>query len=301
MAIDRDLYFADKAAMQRYKALKFFSNFFMYGFLTILALFILIPFYWMIVTALKSNATIEFEQISGQLGFFPTEVTFDNFIIVFGRSAQVNFARYYLNTIFVALASTGITIITTVLGAFAFARLNFKGKEALFTLLLATMMIPGEMMVITNYQTISVLQWRDTFMALIFPFSVSVFYMFYLRQTFQQIPNELYLASKVDGYGDFAYLWKVMIPIALPSIVTVIILEIMGSWNAYIWPQLVTESDSMLLVANGLMSIFQSSEFAQWNNIKLAASVVVTTPLLVFFLIFKKYIMRGVSRSGIKG
>ncbi|HOJ44687.1 MAG TPA: carbohydrate ABC transporter permease [Bacilli bacterium] len=301
MAIDRDLYFADKAAMQRYKTLKFFSNFFMYGFLSILALFILIPFYWMIVTALKSNATIEFEQITGQLGFFPTEVTFDNFILVFGRSAQVNFARYYLNTIFVALASTGITIITTVLGAFAFARLNFKGKEALFTLLLATMMIPGEMMVITNYQTISVLQWRDTFMALIFPFSVSVFYMFYLRQTFQQIPNELYLASKVDGYGDFAYLWKVMIPIALPSIVTVIILEIMGSWNAYIWPQLVTESDSMLLVANGLMSIFQSSEFAQWNNIKLAASVVVTTPLLVFFLIFKKYIMRGVSRSGIKG
>lgn len=301
MAIDRDLYFADKAAMQRYKTLKFLSNFLMYGFLTFLALFILIPFYWMIATSLKSNATIEFEQITGQLGFFPTEVTFDNFITVFGRSAQVNFARYYLNTIFVALASTAITIITTVLGAFAFARLNFKGKEVLFTLLLATMMIPGEMMVITNYQTISVLQWRDTFMALIFPFSVSVFYMFYLRQTFQQIPNELYLASKVDGYGDFAYLWKVMIPIALPSIVTVIILEIMGSWNAYIWPQLVTESDSMLLVANGLMSIFQSSEFAQWNNIKLAASVVVTTPLLVFFLIFKKYIMRGVSRSGIKG
>lgn len=301
MAIDRDLYFADKAAMQRYKALRFFNNFFMYGFLTILALFILIPFYWMIITSVKTNARIQFEQINGILGFIPIEVTLDNFILVFGRSAQVNFARYYLNTIFVALTTTSITIVTTVLGAFAFARLSFKGKEVLFTILLATMMIPGEMMVITNFQTISVLNWRDTFMALIFPFSVSVFYMFYLRQTFQQIPNELYLASKVDGYGDFAYLWKVMIPIALPSIVTVIILEIMGSWNAYIWPQLVTESDNMLLVANGLMSIFQSTEFVQWNNIKLAASVVVTTPLLVFFLIFKKYIMRGVSRSGIKG
>ncbi len=301
MAIDRELYFADANAMRRYKVARFFSNFLMYGFLTLLALFILIPFYWMIITSLKSNATLEAERISGVLNFFPSDVTFANFVIVFGRSAQVNFGRYYLNTIIVALATTSISVVTTVLAAFAFARLNFKGKEALFTLLLATMMIPGEMMVITNYQTISVFQWRDTFMALIFPFSVSVFYTFYLRQTFQQIPNELYLASKVDGYGDFAYLWKVMIPIALPSIVTVIILQIMGSWNAYIWPDLVTESESMRLVANGLMRLFQSAEYAMWNNIKLAASVVVTTPLLAFFLIFKKYIMRGVSRSGIKG
>ncbi|HAK05342.1 MAG TPA: carbohydrate ABC transporter permease [Firmicutes bacterium] len=301
MAFDRDIYFADQKAMQRYKVTKFFSTILLYGFLTILALFILIPFYWMIVTSLKSNATVEMERITGTLGFFPSEITFANFILVFGRTAQVNFGRYYLNTIFVALATTTISLVTTVLAAFAFARLNFKGKEVLFTILLATMMIPGEMMVITNYQTISVLQWRDTFMALILPFSVSVFYMFYLRQTFQQIPNELYLAAKVDGYGDFAYLWKVMIPIALPSIVTVIILEIMGTWNAYIWPALVTESDSMQLVANGLMSIFQSQEYSQWNNIKLAASVVVTTPLLIFFLVFKKYIMKGVSRSGIKG
>jgi len=301
MAINHELYFADANAMRRYKIGRILSNVLLYSFLSILALFILIPFYWMIVTSLKSNATLESELINRQLGFFPTDVTFANFILVFGRSAQENFARYYLNTIFVAVASTAITLVTTVLAAFAFARLSFKGKEVLFTILLATMMIPGEMMVITNYQTISVLQWRDTFMALIFPFSVSVFYMFYLRQTFQQIPNELYLASKVDGYGDFAYLWKVMIPIAMPSIVTVIILEIMGSWNAFIWPALVTESKDMQLVANGLMSIFTSSEFSQWNNIKLAASVVVTTPLLVFFLVFKKYIMRGVSRSGIKG
>jgi multiple sugar transport system permease protein len=163
------------------------------------------------------------------------------------------------------------------------------------------MMIPGEMMVITNFQTISILEWRDTFQALILPFGISVFYIFFLRQTFQQIPNELYLAAKVDGYGDFKYLWKVMIPMAMPTIVTIIILDIMGTWNAYIWPQLVTESDSMLMVSNGLMSIFQSTQYANWNNIKLAASVVVTTPLLIFFIIFKNYIMRGVSRSGIKG
>jgi multiple sugar transport system permease protein len=194
-----------------------------------------------------------------------------------------------------------MTVGTTVLASFAFARLNFKMKEPLFALLIATMMIPGEMMVITNFQTISILQWRDTFQALILPFGISVFYIFFLRQTFQQIPNELYLAAKVDGYGDFQYLWKVMIPMAMPTIVTIIILDMMGTWNAYVWPQLVTESRDMLMVSNGLMSIFQSSEFANWNNIKLAASVVVTTPLLIVFILFKNYIMRGVSRSGIKG
>ena len=156
-------------------------------------------------------------------------------------------------------------------------------------------------MVITNFQTISILEWRDTFQALILPFGISVFYIFFLRQTFQQIPNELYLAAKVDGYGDFQYLWKVMVPMAMPTIVTIIILDMMGTWNAYIWPQLVTESDEMLMVSNGLMSIFQSAEFANFNNIKLAASVVVTTPLLIVFMLFKNYIMRGVSRSGIKG
>jgi multiple sugar transport system permease protein len=301
MAIDHELYFADNKALRNYKVKRVISNIVLYGFLSILAAFILIPFYWMLVTALKSNALLETEQITGVFSFFPAEITFANFVTVFGRTAQVNFGRYYLNTIYVALASTAITLVTSTLAAFAFARLNFKGKELLFTILLATMMVPGEMMVITNYQTVSIINWRDTYEALIFTHAVSVFYVFYLRQTFQQIPNELYLAAKVDGYGDFAYLWRVMIPIAMPSLITVIILTIMGTWNAYIWPALITESQDMQLVANGLMSIFQSAEYALWNNIKLAASVVVTTPLLVFFLVFKKYIMRGVSRSGIKG
>jgi multiple sugar transport system permease protein len=301
MNMERELYFASPAELNKYKRKQLLASIGLYTFLTLVAVFILIPFYWMLITAFKTNGLIELEETTGVFYFFPPEITFVNFIRVFGAASDVNFGRYYLNTIFVALVTMVMTVGTTVLASFAFARLNFKMKEPLFALLIATMMIPGEMMVITNFQTISILQWRDTFQALILPFGISVFYIFFLRQTFQQIPNELYLAAKVDGYGDFQYLWKVMIPMAMPTIVTIIILDMMGTWNAYIWPQLVTESKDMLMVSNGLMSIFQSSEFANWNNIKLAASVVVTTPLLIVFIMFKNYIMRGVSRSGIKG
>jgi multiple sugar transport system permease protein len=301
MSMQRELYFASPEELKRYKRQQLFKQISLYAFLTLIALFILIPFYWMIVTAFKPNNILELEQTAGVFYFFPPELTLANFVTVFGQASNINFGRYYLNTIFVAVATVFFTVVTTVLAAFAFARLNFKWKTPIFTILLATMMIPGEMMVITNFQTISILQWRDTFQALILPFGISVFYIFFLRQTFQQIPNELYLAAKVDGYGDFQYLWKVMIPMAMPTIVTIIILDMMGTWNAFIWPQLVTESRDMQLVSNGLMAIFQSQEFANFDNIKLAASVVVTTPLLIFFIIFKNYIMRGVSRSGIKG
>ena len=191
-------------------------------------------------------------------------------------------------------------MFTTVTAAFAFARLKFKGKELIFALLLMTMMIPGEMFVITNYMTVSVFKWTETFQALIIPFGVSVFYIFFLRQTFQQIPNELYLAAKVDGIGDFKYLWKIMIPIAMPSIVTIIILGLMGAWNAYIWPQLVANNGPLRMIANGLMVAF-TTEFSSEPQLQLAASTLVTLPLFAFFVIFRKYIMRGVSRSGIKG
>ena len=299
--MERELYFASPEELKRYKRKQLISNVLLYTFLSIVAAFILIPFYWMLITAVKSNELLELEQTTGVFYFFPPEITFANFVRVFGAASRVNFGKYYLNTIIVAIATMIMTVVTTVLASFAFARLNFRMKEPLFTLMIATMMIPGEMMVITNFQTISILEWRDTFQALILPFGISVFYILFLRQTFQQIPNELYLAAKVDGYGDFQYLWKVMVPMAMPTIVTIIILDMMGTWNAYIWPQLVTESDEMLMVSNGLMSIFQSAEFANFNNIKLAASVVVTTPLLIVFMLFKNYIMRGVSRSGIKG
>lgn len=297
MAIGEE-YFTSKSALRKHKISQFCSKTFVYLFLTFMAIIMLFPFYWMIVTSLKSSVYFEAEKLSGQFNIFPKEVSLDNYKIIFSK--DVNFLTYFGNTILVAVCTTAIMVVTTVLASFAFARLNFKGKNVIFALLLSTMMIPGEMMVLTNYQTVGSFGWFNTYWALIIPHSVSVFYIFYLRQTFEAIPNELYLAAKVDGVGDFKYLLKVMIPIAMPTIVTITILSVMGSWNAYIWPQLVANKDSMRMVANGLMELF-TSEFASQDNIKLAASCVVTAPLLIFFMCFRKYIMKGVSRSGIKG
>lgn len=316
-----DLYFIDEAAKKRYKRQSIFFGILKYTFLTICAIFMLIPFYYMIITSLKAPEVFNAEVRSHNINLFPSfnQLTLENYkIVIYGYSetaktfAQGNFFRYFANTIFVAVCSTAITVVTCVLSAFAFARLEFKGKNILFTLLLSTMMIPGEMMIITNYTTIATIGWINTYPALIITHAVSVFYIYYLRQTFQQIPNELYLAAKVDGYGVFKYLWKVMIPIAMPTIVTIIILSVMGSWNAYMWPTMVTESNNMKLVANGLMDLFSSLNgtsnpellakgYEYYDNLKLAGSFMVTLPLFIFFLCFRKYIMRGVSRSGIKG
>lgn len=315
-----DIYFIDEAAKKRFRRQKIAFSILTYSFLTICALFMLLPFYYMILTSLKTPDVLTYEMQTKTLNLFPSfdKLTLDNYkIVIYGYSekaktfAEGNFLRYYVNTILVAVASTAITVVTCVLSAFAFARLNFKGKNFLFTLLLTTMMIPGEMMIITNFTTISMLDWKDTYQALILTHAVSVFYIYYLRQTFQQIPNELFLAAKVDGYGVFKYLWKVMIPIAMPTIVTIIILSVMGSWNAYLWPTMVTTKDSMKLVANGLMDLFASFQsqpadllakgYEYTDNLRLAGSFMVTLPLFVFFLCFRKYIMRGVSRSGIKG
>jgi multiple sugar transport system permease protein len=203
------------------------------------------------------------------------------------------------NTILVGTLTTIGTVCTTVLSAFAFSRLEFKGRELLFSILLATMMIPGEMMIITNFETVATLDWLDTYQALIIPFCASVFYTFFLRQTFLQIPNELYYAAKVDGKSDFGYLFKVMIPIARPTIISITILSMIGSWNAYIWPR--TVSANKKLVTDGIMSLFQSMEGGESSHIVMAAATVVAIPLLIAFICFKKYIMRGVGRSGIKG
>jgi multiple sugar transport system permease protein len=258
----------------------------------------------MVVTSLKIESQYQLELANRILNLFPSDVVWDNYATIF--STEVNFSRYFINTLIVAVASTLFTIVTTILASFAFARLEFKGKNFIFMILLATMMVPGQMLIITNYQTAVSFGWANTFSALIFVNSVSVFYIFFLRQSFQQIPNELFLAAKVDGYGEFAYLFKVMIPIAMPTIVTIIILSIMGAWNAYIWPTLIASGNNpntgqtMRLVSNGLMSLF-TSEYSSEETVKMAGSMVVTTPLFIFFLIFRKYIMRGVGRSGIKG
>ena len=205
------------------------------------------------------------------------------------------------NTLIVGTLTTIGTVTTTILAAFAFSRLDFKGRDAIFGALLATMMVPGEMMVITNFETVSNLGWINTYQALIIPFIGSVFYTFFLRQNFMQIPNELYYAAKVDGKTDFGYLFRVMIPIARPSIISITILSMIGSWNAYIWPRTVAQDGAMKLVTDGIMSMFGSDSGGETSHIIMAAATIVAIPLLLAFICFKKYIMRGVGRAGLKG
>ena len=314
-------YFADEKSRKAYLTKTIIKKVLVYLFLTIFALFLIAPFIIMVVGSFvntesfaKFSNTADFRQLGFQnWGFSNYTSVFnikyydplsDKYLPVKGN----NFGIFFLNTFIVAIGSTTVTVVTAVLAAFAFARLQFKGKEALFALLLATMMIPGEMMVITNFMVVRKLQWTNTFAALILVHGVSVFYVFYLRQTFQQIPNELYLAAKVDGVGDLGYLWKVMIPIAMPTITTIIILSMMGSWNSYVWPNLVAnggwrlnKKHSMLLVSNGLRSLFSQDTSGTGDAIKIAGAMIISMPLFVVFIFFRKYIMRGVSRSGIKG
>ena len=288
--------------VKKYKRKLVISQSLMYAFLTLVAIFIIFPFLYMITTSFKSEAEI----IADDFIFFPKEFMWENYLSVL-RIGDKGYSvlTMYKSTIIVSIFTTIGTVVTTVLAAFAFSRLNFKGREAIFSLLLATMMIPGEIYIISNYQTLSEL--KDTYTALILPFMTSVFYTFYLRQTFRQIPNELYLAAKVDGLGDFQYLFKVMIPIAKSTIITVIILSMIGTWNAYVWPSLMTDNRgaAQYLVSNGLAMMFKGqSEIAGPNSIiakRMAASSLVTVPLLITFICLRKYIMSGVSRSGIKG
>ncbi len=296
--MDQELMLTEEE-LRKYKIKKTFANIGIYAFLVIFALFIIIPFYWMLATALRSEAELQQTQIS----FFPKDWVFANFrtAIQYASKQGVNFFKVFWNTILVGLFTTAGTLITTVLAAFAFARLNFKGKEVIFSIFLATMMIPGEIFVISNYATISSWGLKDTYIALILPFITSVFYIFFLRQTFRQIPNELYLAAKVDGTGDFKYLWKVMIPMAKSTITSITILSMMGSWNAYVWPNLVSGKNH-LLVSNGLLSVYKDIDgTGTILSLQMAAATMVTIPLLIVFLLLRKQIMRGVSRSGIKG
>ena len=266
----------------------------LYTFLAVMALIVIFPFYWMIISSLKS--TVEYRLPVPTL--FPKEIMWGNYVEAFSAA---NLGRLFLNTVFVGIVSTILSLVITVLSAFAFARLEFKGKNALFAALLATMMIPGELFTITNYVTVTKFGWIDTFTVLIVPFLVSVFYIYLLRQNFLQIPNELYLAAKVDGTGDFKYLCKVMIPLSLPTLISITILKMMGAWNSYIWPRLVTTSDDMRLITNGLRDAFTDMSGQANIPVQMAAVAVVSAPLFLVFIFLRKYIMKGVSRSGIKG
>ena len=265
-----------------------------YLFLVLIAFIVLFPFYWMIISSLK---TLDEYKLSIPT-LFPKTLVFKNYSVAF---TQANLGRLFLNTVYVGLISTVLSLVITVLSAFAFARLEFKGRDALFAILLATMMIPGELFTITNYQTVFYLGWKNTFTVLIVPFLVSVFYIYLLKQNFLQIPNELYLAAKVDGTTDLKYLWKVMIPLALPTLISITILKMMGSWNSYVWPNLVTDSDEYRLITNGLRNAFIESTGDVNIPIQMAAVAIVSAPLFLVFLFLRKYIMKGVSRSGIKG
>lgn len=265
-----------------------------YAFLILVAVAVLFPFYWMIISSLKSLE--EYRQSVPT--FWPQHVMWGNYAEAF---TQANLWRLFGNTVFVGIVSTILSLVITILAAFAFARLEFKGKNILFAGLLATMMIPGELFTITNYITVSKMELTNTYTVLIVPFLVSVFYIYLLRQSFMQIPNELYYAAKVDGTSDFKYLLKVMIPLALPTIITITILKMMGAWNSYMWPRLVANDDAHALVTYGLRNAFQDVSGDVNYPVQMAAVAVVSLPLFLVFVFFRKYIMKGVSRSGIKG
>ena len=284
------------------KVAKIISTAFTYLFIVVLALFVIFPFYWMIITSLK---TLE-EITAAQQTFFPTVVMWSNYVYVFQR---FDFTTYMFNTIVVAIFSTLGTLITTIFAAFALARLRFKGRETVFMIFLMTMMIPGEMMVISNYITVSSLGWikdqtlMEAYACMIVPFWVSVFYIYLLRQNFKQIPNELYLAAKVDGKSDWSFLWKVMVPLAAPTLISITILKFMGTWNSYVWPNLVCQDVDYQLISNGLRGSTFTNADTQITEYgyRMAATVLVTVPLFLLFVFFRKYIMRGVGRAGIKG
>jgi multiple sugar transport system permease protein len=285
------------------KAGRIISTILMYLIIGFLALLVIFPFYWMIITSLKTNE----EVIQPNQTFFPEIVMWSNYLYVFKAFKFLTFLR---NTVVVAIFSTAGTLITTVLAAFAFARLEFKGRDAVFMVFLMTMMIPGEMMVISNYITVASFGWIGTqqtltqaYLAMIVPFVVSVFYIYLLRQNFKQIPNELYLAAKVDGKSDWSFLWKVMVPLAAPTLISICILKFMGTWNSYVWPNLVTKSEEYRLISNGLRgSAFVDVETGRVSyGYQMAGTVLVTVPLFLLFVVFRKYIMHGVGRAGIKG
>ena len=279
---------------QKQRVVKICVQVLLYAFLVAMAIIVLFPFYWMINSSLK---TLEEYRLSVPT-FWPKKVMFSNYANAFKTA---NLGKLFLNTMYVGIVSTLLSLVITVLTAFAFARLEFKGKNALFAALLATMMIPGELFTITNYQTVTNFGWMNTFKVLIIPFLVSVFYIYLLRQNFLQIPNELYLAAKVDGTSDLKYLWKVMIPLALPSLISITILKMMGAWNSYIWPRLVANDLDHQMITNGLRNAFTATTGDVDYPLQMAAVAIVSAPLFLVFIFLRKYIMKGVSRSGIKG
>ena len=266
-----------------------------YVLLALWAVIVLFPFYWMVLTSVKSYSAYSSERIPA---FFTLSPTLQNYRDAF---TAVPLGRYFLNTVIFTVATTAIMLVVITLAAFAFARLNFRGKQLAFTCFLALMMIPNELVIITNFVTITDAGLRNTFWGLILPSVTSVFYIYLLKENFAQIPNELYYAAKVDGTSDFKYLWKVMLPICRPTVVTIVILKVIECWNSYVWPRLITDDENYFLVSNGIQAIRENGFGRENIPAMMAAVVVISVPLIVLFLLFRNKVMEGVSRGGTKG
>ena len=266
-----------------------------YFMLGIWALVVLFPFYWMLLSSFKSFVDYNSETTPQ---FVTTNPVIDNYVIAF---TSVPLLDYFINTLIFTVATTLLMMIIIIPAAFAFARLNFKGKNILFVLFLSLMMIPNELVIITNFVTITSLDLRNTFTGLILPSVTSVFYIYLLKENFAQIPDELYYAAKVDGTGDFKYMMKVMVPICKPTVVTIIILKVIECWNSYVWPRLITDKEAYFLLSNGIQKIRESGFGRENIPAMMAAVTVISLPLIVLFLCFRKKIMAGVARGGTKG
>ena len=271
------------------------QNIVVYTLLTFWGIMVLFPFYWMILTSVKSYSSYNAEYIPK---FFTTSPTLQNYADVF---TTVALGRYLLNTLIFTVVTTGIMLLVTIFAAYAFARIDFVGREILFMGFLALMMIPNELVIITNYVTITDLGLRNTFTGLILPSVTSVFYIYLLKENFESIPEELYKAAKVDGTSDFKYLVRVMLPISQPTLITIVILKVIECWNSYVWPRLVTDNPDYYLVSNGIQEIRENGFGRENIPAMMAAVVVISVPLIVLFLVFRKKIMAGVSRGGTKG
>jgi len=281
----------ERAARRR----KLVLNIITYVLLSVWAVIVLFPFYWMVLTSVKGYGAYNSEWIPQLYTLSPT---LQNYVDAF---TAVPLGGYFTNTVIFTVITTALMLIVTVLAAFAFSRLHFRGKELAFTLFLSLMMIPTELVVITNYVTITNMDMRNTFAGLILPSVTSVFYIYLLKENFAQIPDELYYAAKVDGTSDIKYLLKVMIPICKPTIITITILKVIECWNSYVWPRLVTDDQAYFLVSNGIQEIRENGFGRENIPAMMAAVVVISLPLIVLFLLFRKKIMEGVSRGGTKG
>lgn len=284
-----------KATAKRAKILSILGKAGIYFLLSLWAVAVLLPFYWMLLTSIKTYGSYISERVPS---FFVTNPTLVNYVSAFTKEPL---GKYLLNTLVFTVATTAIMLVVTVLAAYAFARLEFRFKNLVFTIFLALMMLPSELVIITNFVTITKLGLRNTFTGLVLPSVTSVFYIYLLKENFSQIPDNLYLAAKVDGTSDLKFLWRVVLPICKPTVITVVILKVIECWNSFVWPRLITDNEAYFLISNGIQNIRESGFGRENVTAMMAAVVIVSVPLIVLFLVFRNKIMEGVARGGTKG